>query len=80
MSCCLHIEANYGCDLYIAKGLERPAVNAKVATVLGSIPASSDTMESEGRQMKQWWLEYIKKENSFKKYIFFLSALFLLPA
>jgi hypothetical protein len=25
---------------------------AKVATVLGSIPASSDTEESEGRQMK----------------------------
>jgi len=29
-------------------------VNAKVATVLGSIPASSDTVESEGRQMKQY--------------------------
>ncbi len=26
---------------------------AKVATVLGSIPASSDSVESEGRQMKQ---------------------------
>ena len=26
---------------------------AKVATVLGSIPASSDTVESEGRQMRQ---------------------------
>ncbi len=27
--------------------------NAKVATVLGLIPASSDTVESEGRHMKQ---------------------------
>jgi hypothetical protein len=29
------------------------AVNAKVATVLGSIPTSSDTVESEGRRMNQ---------------------------
>jgi hypothetical protein len=28
-------------------------INAKFATVLGSIPASSDTVESEGQQMKQ---------------------------
>jgi hypothetical protein len=34
--------------------------NAKVATVLGSIPASSDTVESDGRQMKQGWITYIK--------------------
>jgi hypothetical protein len=34
--------------------LERLAVNANVAkTDLGSIPASSDAVESEGRQMKQ---------------------------
>jgi len=33
--------------------LERLTVNAEVATVLGSIPASSETVESEGRQMKQ---------------------------
>ncbi len=33
--------------------LDRLAVNAKVATVLGSIQASSDTVESEGWQMKQ---------------------------
>jgi hypothetical protein len=38
---------------HLAGWLERLAVNAKVATVLGSIPASSDTVESEGRQMKQ---------------------------
>ncbi len=31
------------------------------ATVLGSIPASSDTVESEGRQMKQSWIQYFKK-------------------
>jgi hypothetical protein len=28
---------------------------AKVAIVLGSIPASFDTEKSEGRQKKQWW-------------------------
>ncbi len=28
--------------------VERPIANAKVATVLGSIPASSGTVESEG--------------------------------
>ncbi len=35
--------------------LVRLTVNDKVATALGSIPASSDTVESEGRQMKQCW-------------------------
>ncbi len=33
--------------------VERLAVDANVATVLGSITASSDTVEAEGRQMKQ---------------------------
>jgi hypothetical protein len=33
--------------------LEHLTANAKVATVLDSNPASSDTVESEGRQMKQ---------------------------
>ncbi len=28
--------------------------------LLGSIPATSDTVESEGRQMKQCWIKYIK--------------------
>jgi hypothetical protein len=37
----------------VAEGLKRLAANAEVAIVLGSIPASSNTMESEGRQMKQ---------------------------
>ncbi len=37
----------------IDEWLKRLDVNAKVATVLGSIPASSDTRESEGRQIKQ---------------------------
>ena len=35
--------------------LERLAANAKVATVLVSIPVSSDTVEFEERQMKQCW-------------------------
>jgi hypothetical protein len=33
--------------------LERLTANADVATVLGSTLASSDTVEFEGRQMKQ---------------------------
>ncbi len=36
-----------------AEYLERLTASAEVETVLGSIPASSDTVESEGRQMKQ---------------------------
>ncbi len=41
------------CERDLAEWLERLAANAIVATVLGSIPASSDTVDSEGRQMKQ---------------------------
>jgi hypothetical protein len=37
-------------DVSLAERLERLAVNAKVAIVLGSIPASSDKVESEGWQ------------------------------
>jgi len=53
--------------------------NAKVATVLGSIPfaASFDTMESEGRQMKQYW--YKKKSSCYSifdpKVFFFYCSL-----
>jgi hypothetical protein len=36
-----------------AEWLERLTANAKVAIALGSIPASSDIMESEGRKMKK---------------------------
>jgi hypothetical protein len=34
------------------------SANAKVATVVGSIPAYSETAESEGRQMKQCSIKY----------------------
>ncbi len=34
------------------------------STVLGSVPASCDTVESEGRQKKQYWIKFIK---NFKK-------------
>jgi hypothetical protein len=34
--------------------IERLTTDAKVATFPGSIPAFSDTMESEGLQIKQW--------------------------
>ncbi len=33
--------------------MARASANAVVVTVLGSIPASSDKVKSEGRQMKQ---------------------------
>jgi hypothetical protein len=56
----------WGWDL--AVWLERLTANAVVATVLGSIPASSDTVKSKGRQMKQCWILYIKnpKNSPFK--------------
>ncbi len=37
----------------VAKWLERLTANAKVATVLGSCRAFSDTVESEGQRMKR---------------------------
>ncbi len=36
-------------------------------TGLGSIPASSDTVESEGRQKKQCWIQYIEEEKKIQK-------------
>ncbi len=45
----------------------RLTANALVATVLGTIPAFVGTVESEGQQMKQCWIEYEKK--SPKKYL-----------
>ncbi len=47
--CCKFVSR--GWDL--AEWLERLTANAKVATVLGSIPASTETMESEGRLWKK---------------------------
>ncbi len=46
--------------------IERLAVNAKVATVLASIPASSDIVESKGRQMKQCCVKYMEKRKNKK--------------
>ncbi len=43
----------------LAEGLERLTVNAKVATELSPIPASSDKLESRGRQMKQCWIHKV---------------------
>jgi hypothetical protein len=40
--------------LFSLKWLAALTVNSKTATVLGTIPASSDTVESEGHQMKQY--------------------------
>jgi hypothetical protein len=43
--------------------------NAVVATVLGLIPASSDTGESEGRQMKHCLIKYCKLLNTVQRKI-----------
>ncbi len=40
-------------EIYHIGILEHLTPNAVVASVLGLIPASSDTVKSEGRQMKQ---------------------------
>ncbi len=46
-------------------GQESITVNPMVATVLGSIPASSDTVESEERRMKQAvWNKMLKIQNN----------------
>jgi hypothetical protein len=39
--------------LLIMNNVDELNANAKVITVLGSIPASSGSVESEGRQMKR---------------------------
>ncbi len=41
------------CGWDLAEWLERLKANAVIATVMGSIPPSSDTVESPGRHMKQ---------------------------
>ncbi len=53
-------------DADLVEWLECLAVNAKVATFLGSMLASSDTVKSEGRQMKLCWIMYCKKQKSKK--------------
>jgi hypothetical protein len=49
------------CGGDLAEWLERLAVNAKVATVLDSIPASFDIVKSKEWQRKQCWITDIKK-------------------
>ncbi len=62
----------------LAEWLQSLAVNAKAATVLGSIPASTDTVESEGRQMKQCTYVHTKRKNYFKllssSVVYFMEA------
>ncbi len=47
---CSDYKAEIGWD--VAEWLERLTANAEVTTILGSILASSDTVESEGQQIK----------------------------
>jgi hypothetical protein len=47
------LRKKYSCGRDLAEGLEHLTANARVATVLGAIPASSDTVKYEGWQMKQ---------------------------
>ena len=46
----------------LAEWLERLTANANVTIVLVSIPASSDTVEFEGRHMKQCGIKYKKEK------------------
>ncbi len=56
-----HIANMTECGWDLAEFLERLTVNGKFAKFLGSIPESSNTGESEGRQIKQCWIKNIKK-------------------
>jgi hypothetical protein len=49
------------CGWDLAEWIERLTANAIVAIVLGLIKASSDTVDSEGRQMKKCWIKYWEK-------------------
>jgi hypothetical protein len=44
----------------LAVWLERLTANSLITTVLRSIPASLNAVESEGRQMTQYWILYVK--------------------
>jgi hypothetical protein len=57
--------------------LESLANNAEVATVLGSIPASSDTVESEGRKTKQCLITFIKKKKKYPPLYLKVTKIFL---
>ncbi len=51
-------------EIYSRVVRARLAAIVEVATVLGSNQASSDTVEPEGRQMKQCWIKYKKVKKS----------------
>jgi hypothetical protein len=61
--------------------VDRLTANAEVATVLASIPASSDTVESEMRQMRHCGIQYCTSQKIplFKKHFIsdFYSSKFL---
>ncbi len=61
------IPAGDGKTANLFYSVDRLTANGWFAPILGSIPASSDTVESEGRQMKQCWIKYRKnKKNLFR--------------
>jgi hypothetical protein len=62
----------HGWDL--AEWLECLTANVKIATVLGSVSASSDTVESEGRQMRHCWIKNMRKKNYKMPLIEYLRA------
>ncbi len=68
------------CGWDLAMWLERLIVTAEIVTVLGSIPVSSDTVESEQQQMNQCWLNKVQKKKiqkypPIKKIDYFLITL-----
>ncbi len=63
------------CGRDLADWLESLTANAKVATVLDSTPASSGTVKSEGRQVKQGCLQYSNSEKYTFKTRYFIKEL-----
>ncbi len=56
--------------------LERLTANDEVSTVQGTIPPSSDTVESKGRQMKLRWIKYLKSRQKTSPFYFDSPNLF----
>ncbi len=56
---CLQVHILKFSEWDLAEWLERLKTYAELSTVLGSISASTDTVESEGREMKQCRIKYI---------------------
>ncbi len=66
----------HGSGWDLAELLESLTANAKVASVLGSISAFSDTSEYKGRQMEQCWIKSIKKSQKIPPFMLIIQHWF----